>query len=444
MPNRNQTRKPSNKKRRAMRPKQRSQAPRRKRTTRPSANSWIVRSASEFLTTVIGLAVATTDGGLLVDQSLAPVDLSNSALQRFCSLYEKYSYRSVTIKYTPSIASTVNASFIAYYEPDPNDARPGSDTTENIRRAYAHTNRKFSANRPFSWTLPVSKNEFWTGAAGSAARLSSPGRFVVIQETEVTGFAGATIASDITTGTVEIVYSIGVKSPNLGDEITTGAGTTQGPDLYNAFSGSTLPTDTLVVTCPAPTSLVATTTDWDDNKPDGAGNGQVFIDGNPGIEFASAQPVDGAGETIYRSTPFELDEGTHTLTFVSDPIFRVFRITSTSTSDAVEFEIISDKVTSKRLGRLGPVWDDISTHRQGLILQAGRDALTVAKIDEEVDSDHEDGEDLGTITKQFRGISFCTTTCGAKMGRIQTDGGLGWLCTEGKRHNHPCDGTLDE
>jgi hypothetical protein len=193
-------------------------------------------SGSDFLGKVT-LKATTTDAAdqILLSGAVSPTDYPGTRLSQLGELWERFRFGKFSIRWVPSVPTTVACQLILYQDLDPNDDPTIiSDPDALVRQATAQVgSRQWNAWAP--QTIPLAQypddQMFYTGIDQQNQRFSRQGTWYLIQVTTPMNALGVSLPNDIQGGSLFVDWEMCAAVPQinpravttqLGGSVTTG------------------------------------------------------------------------------------------------------------------------------------------------------------------------------------------------------------------------------
>jgi len=161
------------------------------------------------------------DNGIKLVKKLdvAPATFKGTKLELISNTYQYYRFNKFQVHYKTNLPNSINASFIAFIDPDPLSNIDSSNlTSEDILRiANAHQGAvQANVTKPWIVSLPQRRDDqlFYVGDSGDD-RLRKMGTLYIYQVGRATRFDGSFVTEELSAGTLNMYYEIMFSSPQL-------------------------------------------------------------------------------------------------------------------------------------------------------------------------------------------------------------------------------------
>jgi hypothetical protein len=333
------------------------------RNSQPPARKYFLKG-SDLLQSLIGTSTNLA-GDLLANIPMNPTLLPNSKLNLYASMYEKYRFKKLRVRFATAISTSFGGQLVATFDDDPDSvARYSTTGYENVRLSADHTGGVMWAARENTVVLdatPVNKQWFYTDTNWIEPRTSIQANLLIFQ-------AGVMDTATKTLGQLLLDYEIEFMGDELDEDFSgnslvlyknaTFAVSTAAQNFSAGTSiqaGSTIPV-TLITPTPGAASLVGP---FSINLPNGAyrlvvnvagntttptlmkiipGIGYTYLDSPYATQAAPADSVSSADTVIAIGTIYPSSNDSVTLQPTPGCAFNV-EVTYTSTLNYISLEV---------------------------------------------------------------------------------------------------------
>lgn len=211
-------------------------------------NNVRVERGSDFISSVQVRGNPSRTERILIAQDVSPSSFPGTRITQLSQLYERYRFRSVSLRWVPAVPATLACQFLLYVDTDPLDDPTEAATSEVlIRQATAQTGAQqwnFNLAKRIPMALRKDDQMYYTGDTKINPRFSLMGRAYLIQVSNPVNFNGEPITNNFDAGTLYIDWVCEFQTPQINPAgyLSTTASLSQGQRgtiQFSPFGGTT-------------------------------------------------------------------------------------------------------------------------------------------------------------------------------------------------------------
>lgn len=182
-------------------------------------NNTRIERGTDFVTAVTVRGTPTREQRILISQDISPSAFPGTRITQLSQLFERYRFRSMSLRWVPAVPTTLACQFLLYVDTDPLDDPTDAGTTDVlIRQATAQTGSQqwnFNVAKRIPMALRKDDQLYYTGDTKVNPRFSLMGRAYLIQVTNPVNFNGESITEDFEAGTLYIDWVCEFQTPQI-------------------------------------------------------------------------------------------------------------------------------------------------------------------------------------------------------------------------------------
>lgn len=150
---------------------------------------------------------------------VSPSYYPGTRLTQLADLWERYRFSKFTVRFVPSVPTSLACQLVMYIDTDPDD-NPSTIVTADvlIRQAVAQGgSQQWNFNLPKSTSIMARPDDqlYYTGVTNTDSRFNMQGKIYVIQVTSAINFNGEPLGSSFVCGSLFIDWEIDLSTPQI-------------------------------------------------------------------------------------------------------------------------------------------------------------------------------------------------------------------------------------